>query len=68
MTQKELLSRLGPPSWTFPVWQLNVTILTYRAPRDDCAVFQVSVRPDGTIEDVGPAWDPACDGEDRVSR
>jgi hypothetical protein len=64
MTREALVSRLGPPSWEFPVWQLNVMILSYRSYRSDCTVFQVSVRPDGTIQDVGPAWDPACDRPD----
>jgi len=64
MTREALVGRLGPPSWTFPVWQLNVTILSYRSYRSDCTIFQVSVRPDGTIQDVGPAWAPACDKPD----
>ena len=52
----------GPPTWTFGVRQENLTIWNYRYYRGDCVIYQVSMRPDGTVRDVGTGWDPACDG------
>jgi hypothetical protein len=62
MTRQEVLNRLGRPTWVFGVWQENLTILNYRFSHSDCTIYQVSVRPDGTVRDAGSAWDPACDG------
>jgi len=65
MTQQEVRNRLGPPHWTFGVRQENLRILNYRFSHSDCTIYQVSVRPDGTVRDAGSAWDPACDGPSR---
>ena len=65
MTRDELLARFGPPTWTFGVWQENLTIWNYRYSHSACTIYQVSVRPDGTVRDAGPAWDTACDGPNR---
>jgi hypothetical protein len=65
MTRDEVLARFGRPTWTFGVWQENLTILNYRYSHSACTIWQVSVRPDGTVRDAGPAWDTACDGPSR---
>ena len=62
MTRDEVVARLGRPVWTFGVRQENLTIMNYRPNHNDCTIYQVSVRPDGTVRDVGSAWDTACDG------
>ena len=62
MTSQEVLNRFGPPNWTFGVRQENLTIWNYRFSRSECLIYQVSVRPDGTVRDAGPSPDPACDG------
>ena len=61
MTRDQVVARFGPPSWSFAVWQENLTIMNYRYSHSACTIYQVSVRPDGTVRDAGPAWDPACD-------
>ena len=66
MHREELLSRLGPPTWTFGVRQENLTIWNYRYNRSDCWIYQISVRPDGTVRDAGQGWDPACNGPSRI--
>ena len=65
MTQAEVIARFGRPTWTFGVWQEHLTIMNYRYSHSACTIYQVSVRPDGTVRDAGPAWDPACDGPNR---
>ena len=30
MTREQVLSRFGPPTWTFAVWQEHLTIWNYR--------------------------------------
>ncbi|HEX2540292.1 MAG TPA: hypothetical protein VHM00_04335 [Caldimonas sp.] len=62
MTREQVLARVGPPTWTFGVRQENLTIWNYRWDRASCLIHQVSVRPDGTVRDVGTSPDPACDG------
>ncbi len=62
MSSQEVLARFGPPTWTFGVRQENLTIWNYRYYRADCVIYQVSVRPDGTVRDAGTGYDPACDG------
>jgi len=62
MTGQEVLNRFGRPTWMFGVRQENLTIWNYRFNRNDCIIYQVSVRPEGTVRDAGSAWDPACDG------
>ena len=62
MTRQEVLNQLGRPTWVFGVWQEHLTILNYRFSHSDCTIYQVSVRPDGTVKDAANAWDPACDG------
>jgi hypothetical protein len=62
MTSEQVLNRFGRPTWAFGVWQENLTIWNYRYSHSDCVIYQVSVRPDDTVRDAGPAWDPACDG------
>jgi len=62
MSGQEVLTRFGPPTWVFGVRQENLTIWNYRFNRNDCIIYQVSVRPDGTVRDAGTGWDPACDG------
>lgn len=68
MTAQEVLARFGPPTWQFGVRQENLTIWNYRFNPYDCTIFQVSVRPDGTVRDAGSAWDPACDGPSHLPR
>jgi hypothetical protein len=62
MTGQAVLARFGPPTWVFGVRQENLSIWNYRFNRSDCIIYQVSVRPDGTVRDAGTGWDPACDG------
>ena len=62
MSSQEVLAKFGPPTWAFGVRQENLTIWNYRYYRGDCIIYQVSVRPDGTVRDAGTGWDPACDG------
>lgn len=64
MTRQEVVDRFGPPTWVFGVRQEDLTILNYRFNRNDCIIYQVSVRPDGTVRDAGTGWDPGCDGPD----
>ena len=61
MSEQDVVSRLGPPTWVFKVWQEDLTIMNYRYNRNDCVIYQVSVRPDHTVRDAGNAQDPACD-------
>jgi hypothetical protein len=61
MTREQVVARFGPPTWSFKVRQENLTIMNYRYSHSDCTIYQVSVRPDSTVRDAGPAWDPACD-------
>jgi hypothetical protein len=61
MTRDQVLARFGPPAWSFGVRQENLTIMNYRYSYGSCTIYQVSVRPDGTVKDASPAWDPACD-------
>jgi len=65
MTRDQVIARFGPPTWSFGVRQENLTIMNYRYSHSACTIYQVSVRPDGTVRDAGPTWDPACDGPDR---
>ena len=65
MTDQQVLSRFGPPTWAFGVRQENLTIWNYRFNPSGCIIYQVSVRPDGTVRDGGSTWDPACDGPSR---
>jgi hypothetical protein len=65
MTSKEILDRFGRPTWAFGVRQENLTIWNYRFNHSGCIIYQVSVRPEGTVRDAGSAWDPACDGPSR---
>jgi len=61
MTQEAVVARLGPPTWVFKVRQEDLTIMNYRYNRNECVIYQVSVRPDHTVRDAGSAQDPACD-------
>ena len=38
--------------------QENLTIWNYRYYRGDCIIYQVSVRPDGTVRDAGHGLGP----------
>ena len=60
MRSQEVVGRFGRPTWVFGVRQEDLTIWNYRFNRSDCIIYQVSVRPDGTVRDGGTAWDPAC--------
>ena len=60
MRSQEVLDRFGRPTWVFGVRQEDLTIWNYRFNRSDCIIYQVSVRPDGTVRDSGTASDPAC--------
>ena len=68
MSSQEVLARFGPPTWRFGVRQENLTIWNYRFNPLDCVIYQVSMRPDGTVRDAGSAWDPGCDAPDRGRR
>jgi len=61
MTQDDVVARLGPPTWVFKVRQEDLTIMNYRYNRNECVIYQVSVRPDHTVRDAGTAQDPICD-------
>ena len=65
MTHEQVLARVGRPNWIFGVRQENLSIWNYRYDRSSCLIYQVSVRPDGTVRDVGTSPDPACDGPSR---
>jgi len=65
MTTEQLLGRFGRPTWVFGVRQENLAIWNYRYNRNDCFIYQVSVRPDGVVKDASQGWDPACDGRSR---
>jgi len=67
MQREEVLSRVGPPTWTFGVRQESLTIWNYRYNRNDCWIYQISVRPDGTVRDAGQGWDPACSGSSKTN-
>lgn len=58
----QIIARFGQPFWTFAVRQEGLSILNYRFGHNECVIYQVSVRPDGTVRDVAPAFDPACSG------
>ena len=62
MTRDEVLARFGRPTWIFGVRQENLSIWNYRYNRNDCFIYQVSMRPDGTVRDASQGYDPACDG------
>lgn len=62
MTSAEVLARVGAPTWRFGVRQEGLTVWNYRYNRNDCVIYQVSMRPDGTMKDAAPGYDPACDG------
>lgn len=59
---EDVLARFGRPTWIFGVRQENLSIWNYRYNRNDCVIYQVSVRPDGSVRDAAPGYDPACDG------
>ena len=61
-SSRAVLARFGPPTWIFGVRQENLSIWNYRYDHNDCVIYQVSVRPDGTVHDAAPGYDPACDG------
>ena len=61
-TRDQVLARVGPPTWVFGVRQENLSIWNYRYSRTDCIIYQVSMRPDGTVRDSAQGYDPACDG------
>ena len=61
MTRDEVLARFGRPTWIFGVRQENLSIWNYRYNRNDCFIYQVSMRPDGTVRDASQGYDPACD-------
>ena len=61
-TRDQVLARVGPPTWVFGVRQENLAIWNYRYSRTDCIIYQVSMRPDGTVRDSAQGYDPACDG------
>ena len=61
-TRDQVLARVGPPTWVFGVRQENLSIWNYRYNRADCIIYQVSMRPDGTVRDASQGYDPACDG------
>ena len=65
MTRDQVIARFGPPTWSFGVRQEQLTIMNYRYSHSSCVIYQVSVRPDGTVRDAGPASDPACDMRSR---
>lgn len=66
MTRDEVLSRVGRPTWVFGVRQENLSIWNYRFYRGDCVIYQISIRPDGTVRDSATGYDPACDGPNRM--
>jgi hypothetical protein len=61
-TRDQVLALVGPPTWVFGVRQESLSIWNYRYNRNDCIIYQVSMRPDGTVRDAGTGYDPACDG------
>jgi len=61
MTRDQVIARFGQPAWSFGVRQENLTVMNYRYSYGSCTIYQVSVRPDGTVRDASPASDPKCD-------
>ena len=61
MTAEQVLASVGPPTRTFMVRQEDLTIWNYRYNRSDCLIYQISMRPNGTVRDAGISQDPACD-------
>ena len=61
MSRAEVEGRFGRPFWVFGVWQEHMTILNYRFNRNECIIFQVSIRTDGTVKDTGYGNDPGCE-------
>ena len=62
MTQQEVLARVGRPTWIFGVRQENLSIWNYRYSHSACVIYQLSMRPDGTLRDAATGSDPGCDG------
>ncbi len=62
ISQQEVLAKVGRPTWIFGVRQENLSIWNYRFNRNDCVIYQLSIRPDGTLRDAAQGYDPACDG------
>jgi len=69
MTQEQVLTRIGRPTFVFPVGWQQLQVWNYRfgGLEGDCVVFQVSIsNATRTVTDAGPNTDPACDhGPDR---
>jgi hypothetical protein len=69
MSQQEVLTRIGRPTFTFPVGWQQLQVWNYRfgGLEGDCVVFQVSIsNATRMVTDAGPNTDPACDhGPDR---
>jgi len=69
MSRQEVLTRIGRPTFVFPVGWQKLQVWNYRfgGIEGDCVVFQVSIsNATQTVTDAGPNTDPACDhGPDR---
>ncbi|MDB5820605.1 MAG: hypothetical protein JWQ11_4245 [Rhizobacter sp.] len=61
MTRTQVETQFGRPFWVFGVWQEHMTILNYRFNRNECVIWQVSIRTDGTVKDTSYGNDPACE-------
>ena len=69
MSRDDVLALIGHPVGTFPVGWQQEQVWSYRFPRPegDCVLWQVSIsNASGLVTDVGPGFDPACDGGARV--
>lgn len=62
MTGDAVVAQVGRPQWRFGVRYENLTVLNYRYNHNDCVIYQISMKPDGTVHDIAPGYDPACDG------
>lgn len=65
MTRTQVEAEFGRPFWVFGVWQEHMTILNYRFNRNECIIYQVSIRTDGTVKDTGYGNDPGCEAPNR---
>ena len=68
MTQRDVLTQIGRPAYTFPVGWQRLTVWNYRfaRPEGDCVVWQISFRNEtGLVHETGQGPDEACNAPNR---
>ncbi|NUZ06566.1 hypothetical protein [Piscinibacter koreensis] len=65
MTSAEVISKLGYPYYQFGVRKDNATVWNYRMRYGSCLIYQVTVLPNGIVQEAGTGQDPACNVPDR---